>query len=472
MSGRNDHLISAEEVMRRVRVKLGLPHAGASSTLSAQDAANAPGLLLSAAQRDFQRKAEYTLGDLLRYDDAEFVTNVYRAVLAREPDDGAGDYLRELRAGRVSKVDVIGSIRWSPEGIARSVHVDGLLVPYKLQVWRRIPVLGRALAWGLDVIRLPTLLRRLETQLGHVSGDAQVMHEALGRLTAVNSERIASLEAAVAAHPTMEAIEDLQSRMDAQAERVSAEIDQMMRSSRGPAMGDSMRKDLDQLYADFEEQFRGPEEQIRHRLEPYLKFVSDLGAGTPDTPVVDLGCGRGEWLEMLRDRGLTASGVDLNGVFVQTCQAKGLKVAAQDAVALLRSLPARSVGLVTSFHLVEHLPFEVMIDLFDEALRVLVPGGGMIVETPNPENALVAQWAFYMDPTHRNPLPPEMLRWMINSRGFVQSDIVRLFEARPVTALEAVPADMAGAATINALAEPSRASLDYAIVARKSVSAL
>ncbi|MDI9238731.1 methyltransferase domain-containing protein [Lysobacter sp. LF1] len=472
MSGRNEHLISAEEVMRRVRVKLGLPHAGSTPTLSAQEGINGQGPLLSAAaQRDFQRKGEYALGDLLRYDDAEFVTNVYRAVLVREPDGGAGGYLRELRAGSISKVEVIGAIRWSPEGLSRSVHVDGLLIPYKLQVWRRLPVVGRVLGWGLDAIRLPTLLRRLETQLGHVSGDAQAMHEALGRVSATNSERIVSLEKAVTALPSMEAIEDLQSRMDAQAERISAEIE-VMKTSRGPAVGESLRKDLDQLYADFEEQFRGPEEQIRQRLEPYLKFVSDLGVGTPDTPVVDLGCGRGEWLQMLRDRGLTASGVDLNEVFVQTCQAKGLNVAAQDAIAMLRSLPARSVGLVTSFHLVEHLPFEVMIDLFDEALRVLVPGGGMIIETPNPENALVAQWAFYMDPTHRNPLPPEMLRWMVNSRGFVQSDIVRLFEARTPTALEAVPAEMAGAATINALAEPTRASLDYAIVARKSVSAL
>ena len=477
MTASHEHLISAEEVMRRVRVKLGVAYPGAgsaSSPLQSDGSHPESESLLGPVVRDFERKAQYVLGDLVRYDDAEFITNAYRAVLRREPDAGASSYLRMLRAGHMSKAEILGRLRWSEEGLSRSVHVDGLLIPYKLQTWRRIRVLGRPLAWMLDILRLPSLLNRLDARVGNVSGDVQAVRDALIRVTSAHASRLGSIESGVEALPSREAIDELRSRMDAHAERVAAEIDKLASSSAASGRGEDATggRDLDQLYADFEDQFRGSEEQIRQRLEPYLKFVSDVGAGSEMAPVLDLGCGRGEWLEMLQAGGMAASGVDLNRVFVKACQTKGLKVSAEDAIAKLRSLPARSVGLVTSFHLVEHLPFEVMVDLFDEAHRVLVPGGGMIIETPNPENALVAQWAFYMDPTHRNPLPPEMLRWMIASRGFAQADIHRLYTARHSTALEAVPEDVGGAATINALADPYRASLDYAVIARKSVSAL
>jgi len=118
-------------------------------------------------------------------------------------------------------------------------------------------------------------------------------------------------------------------------------------------------------------------------------------------------------------------------------------------------------------HLAEHLPFTALIVLLDEALRVLIPGGGLIMETPNPENALVSRWAFYMDPTHRNPLPPEMLRWMVEARGFMFAEIRRLFEGRPVDAAAYLQDDIPGAHAVNELLAPSHASLDYAILARK-----
>jgi SAM-dependent methyltransferase len=183
---------------------------------------------------------------------------------------------------------------------------------------------------------------------------------------------------------------------------------------------------LDSMYASFEDQFRGTRADIRQRQTIYIPLVRQAQAGSSDSPVVDLGCGRGEWLELLRDEGLIARGVDLNRVFLASCREMALEVSEQDAVAFLSNIKSDSVGAVTAFHLVEHLPHKILIALFDEALRVLKPGGIVIFETPNPENLLVGACNFYTDFTHINPLPPEPLRFLLEARGFVTTEIKRV----------------------------------------------
>jgi O-antigen chain-terminating methyltransferase len=98
----------------------------------------------------------------------------------------------------------------------------------------------------------------------------------------------------------------------------------------------------------------------------------------------------------------------------------------QDAVAYLRSLKPASVGAITSFHLIEHLPLRVLIALLDEALRVLRPKGLVILETPNPSNLQVGSNTFYLDPTHKNPLPEQLTQYLLEARGFCNVDIHRL----------------------------------------------
>lgn len=180
---------------------------------------------------------------------------------------------------------------------------------------------------------------------------------------------------------------------------------------------------LDAFYVAFEDQFRGTREDIKNRVSVYLTTVREAGAGTPEAPILDLGCGRGEWLELLKEQGLLARGLDLNRVMVAQCVETGLSVQEAEAIAYLRSLPAKSLGAVTGFHIIEHIPFRRLIDLFDEALRVLKPGGVIIFETPNPENLVVGACNFYYDPTHLNPLPPSTVRFVSEVRGFVRPEV-------------------------------------------------
>jgi O-antigen chain-terminating methyltransferase len=180
---------------------------------------------------------------------------------------------------------------------------------------------------------------------------------------------------------------------------------------------------LDPLYASFEDQFRGEREEIKNRLRVYLPILK--GANVL-RDVLDIGSGRGEWLEILKHEGVRARGVDRNRVFIEQCRQSGLEVVEADALAYLRSLPDRSLDAATSFHLVEHLPFETLIKLLDEIVRTLRSGGLLILETPNPENFMVGSYSFYADPTHRNPIPSATLQFLLESRGLGRIEVMKL----------------------------------------------
>ena len=175
---------------------------------------------------------------------------------------------------------------------------------------------------------------------------------------------------------------------------------------------------LDSFYLSFEDRFRGSREEIKARVAFYLPVVRKAGAGTSRAPVLDLGCGRGEWLELLKEHKLEGRGVDLNTAMVTQCKSRGLTVGMGDAIEHLRSLRANSQGAVTGFHIIEHLPFEVLMALFSETRRVLRPGGVAIFESPNCKNLVVGACNFNIDPTHRNPVYPETAEFMLASHGF------------------------------------------------------
>ena len=211
---------------------------------------------------------------------------------------------------------------------------------------------------------------------------------------------------------------------------------------------------LDAFFAAFNDHFRGTREEIKERLRVYLPFLAS------DSTLVDVGCGRGEWLELLRDEGVAATGVELNTVLAEACRERGLNVVEQDLFAYLATLPNESVGTVSAFHVVEHLPVEQVVSFLNEAMRVLKPGGMLMLETPNPRNVLVGSCNFYFDPTHRNPLPSEVLQLMVETRGFEPLQVLPL---NPSDAMP-VPGD---SEIVNRFNEYFYGPMDYGLIARR-----
>ncbi len=177
----------------------------------------------------------------------------------------------------------------------------------------------------------------------------------------------------------------------------------------------------DALYVAFEDKFRGSREEIFDRLKVYLPLIEEAKLGTSDSAILDVGCGRGEWLELLREFGYTARGLDINRVMIEQCLNRGFEVIESDVISYLQSLEDSSLGAITGFHIIEHLPFETLMTLFAEAIRVIKPGGLIIFETPNARNILVSSGDFYRDPTHKTPIHPDTVAFLAESQGFIKS---------------------------------------------------
>jgi SAM-dependent methyltransferase len=166
--------------------------------------------------------------------------------------------------------------------------------------------------------------------------------------------------------------------------------------------------------------------------------------------VLDIGPGRCEWLELLRENGIRAYGVDISKGFVRLAREKGLDVKLGDGVEHLRGVAEGSLAMITAFHVVEHLPIPNVLDLIDHSLRALRPGGILIIETPNPVNVSVGAGSFYLDPTHVRPMHPLLLKFMLEHRGFAEVRYIPMNppDIPPITVSTVFSSDIAKIAEI------------------------
>ncbi|MFC0217066.1 methyltransferase domain-containing protein [Pseudochelatococcus lubricantis] len=347
-----------------------------------------------------------------------FLNNAYRVLLDRDIDLlGLDGYRHKLAEGR-GRLEILCDISSSPEFVARGKDDP------TLRRQRRI------FSWARWVDRAP--FRFLSRPL------YRFLRSNENGILAVQAARVA-----LAARGTVAAL----------GERLNA----------GNGGGDNaVATDprLDAYYLAFENAMRGPEDVIRARHGYYLDTLAAVKS-VCDGPILDLGSGRGEWLGLLRDCGYEARGIDLSPAMVSVCRDKGLDVTHNDALSALRAVPDSSLSVVSGFHIIEHLPFPVLFSLFEEAFRVLQPGGLVLFETPNPENVFVGSYSFYHDPTHRHPLTPVTMGFLARYHGFETVDIARLHPHDPETAVreEGPVADR-----FNALFYGPQ---DYAILAHK-----
>jgi O-antigen chain-terminating methyltransferase len=214
---------------------------------------------------------------------------------------------------------------------------------------------------------------------------------------------------------------------------------------------------LDAFYSSLEDGLRGTPDEIKADVKQYLTVLNDAGISSD---ILDVGCGRGEWLEVLRDAGFRARGIDYNRIQIQHCKQLSLDVIESEALTYLRSPADESLNAVTAFHFVEHLPIQTLVRFIDEVGRKLRPGGLLLVETPNPENLLVGSCNFYLDPTHQKPIPIPTMKLLLEARGFRCLQVMKL---HPVPSVQIEVKDQLTSHVNHFLYGP----MNYAVVARK-----
>ncbi|MFT5578410.1 MAG: 2-polyprenyl-3-methyl-5-hydroxy-6-metoxy-1,4-benzoquinol methylase [Paraglaciecola psychrophila] len=424
----------------------------------------------------FPLKSHYHSGDFLVCSDVDFIDNAYLGILQRLPDEsGLSSLQHYLAAGGFKEIVLVNLLR-SAEAQERKVVVAGLLFYRFLGLLFTVPLLGRL--FHSVAKRLRRFHRRPGTERDIVQRRAQLFQDKFGSLVNSQALQVDIAVSEIVAHKknirelvgalkrqyetvqkdmsatradnqqlagqlaaselrAQQLHRDMQlSRNDLSYQR--AQLQQLMERLASPEqplftrdsalqiVSDSAKDRFDAYYVAFESECRGTLEEIHEAQSVYLPVLAAADCITAEKPLLDIGCGRGEWLQIVSSQGLSCEGVDINRVMVQQCQQQGLQANLANALDSLRSRADGSLGAVTGFHIIEHLPFEELFDLFAEALRALVPGGLIIFETPNPENMMVATHTFYHDPTHRNPVTPTGIDFLARYIGFSDCEIMRL----------------------------------------------
>jgi O-antigen chain-terminating methyltransferase len=221
---------------------------------------------------------------------------------------------------------------------------------------------------------------------------------------------------------------------------------------------------FDDYYKKFEDRFRGDELTISKRLKvSYGKFFRELPAHIKKRTVVDVGCGRGELLGLLKAEGLHSIGIDLNAEMVRSAQESGYEAVCTDALEHIGGCADASLGGIVGIHIAEHLPFETLYRLISESRRALARDGFLILETPNPENITVGAHTFWFDSSHIKPLPPQVLAFMVEYAGFSSVTIKRM---RPIDARAKIQASVSEPRLATFLNDSMFGPVDYAIIAR------
>lgn len=345
---------------------------------------------------------------LLGLSDDDFLDSAYRQLLGRLPEADERHRDREQLLAGLPRERLLLTL--ADRGGRREVDLPGLARGLARARLMYLPKVGRGIRWLLGALRLDRLRERLDQQ-GRLQ-DAR--YQALLDLLREQAVRLESLEAA--RHRLEVDNEVLRQRLD---ERVASPVPpaqaETAAGTPAPPEQDAAGRDF---YRALEARFRGAPAAIAALMREHLPEVHAATPLAEGLPLLDLGCGRGEWLALLREEGIVARGVDLNAANIQAGREQGLEVRYQDALAALDESADASLGMISAFHLVEHLDHDQLRRLLHEAHRALAPGGRLLLETPNPQNLIVGSCNFYLDPTHVRPLPPDFLVFLAEFAGF------------------------------------------------------
>ena len=271
-----------------------------------------------------------------------------------------------------------------------------------------------------------------------------------------------------------EEIRILRQRVNAQGKVAQARADdaRMMVADSGAAGSGKTTLPSGIDYFQLERHFRGTEEEVRARQRFYLPLFQGR------KNVLDIACGRGEFLELMRETGAGCRGIDLNPDMVGCCLEKGLDAVEADVFRYLETVPDGSLDGIFCAQFVEHLEPQAYIRLVSRCAAKLAASGILAVETQNPECLAVFTKTFFLDPTHVRPIPPAQMRFLFAEAGLTKitthflSPVSGELSAIPKLESHAIEADVLQAwnAAVMQFNDTYFGSMDYAVIGYRSAS--
>ncbi len=380
---------------------------------------NLEDLIRSSTENYFE--SHISIKDFDIFSDPEFIHQAYRLILNREPDPaGFHFYMDSLAKGHLTRNQILGMLYFSPETDQSRIKIQGAVISGLLgRISRKFPILRPPVYLLNRFIELPLLINRLIHILDLIrrSGETasllrtrnNMLENHVTKIIVENRKKIELLENKIRAFSPS-----------------TVKKSQKTKKKTVTKSESQRHLEMDAVYAAMHSKFNSDPETTLARLESYLPRIHSCESINKNYPLIDLGCGKGELLHLLHDDGIPAVGVDSNILFIKELVEAGFQVEHQGIQEFMEEYPDESAGGISALHLIEHLNFEQLFNTLYNAYRVLAPGGILILETPNPENLLVSSRQFYIDPTHKNPIHPQTLLFLLEQIGFSNLEIIRL----------------------------------------------
>lgn len=439
----------------------------------------------------------FKIRDIIRYhSDEKFVDIAYLKILGREADP-AGKFanLTLLVQGRTTRYDILRTLLNSDEYriSGRRVRIRGIHTYKRInklkKAIKKIPGIRWLSLYLYNLIHLNRLIRKSKLQLLELSKgnfDLQTQLAAvLSNFCKFHKQQEIAIEKTYAQIEDIKAkqqnVEDQQVRQielilkslaDLKAKLASPlsnrvivpqeQRGEISNSAKPPIENDSQDTYYEIDYFDFENHFRGSRDHVKKVREVYLPYFKDR------KHVVDLGCGRGEFTELLKDNNIGVTGVDMYQPYVEYMKLKQLPVVCADAIQYLREVG--EVDGIFVGQVVEHLKTEQIIELIRTAYEKLTAGNYLVMETPNPQTLAVFTHAFYIDPSHNHPVHPLTLKYLTEKEGF-KAEILYTESSRMPEHIPAIRPDDPEFSSFNEamrrLSDEMYGSQDYAVIAKK-----